>query len=160
MAGKKGPFKLTRNEFLAMFPEDQRTWWDKQRKFVEDHQEQSAHCNNCRRLTLHRLLKSTCDERIEEYNREMYAPETGEVPSCVFFDMLECCGCREVVLRRPFHCPDPEVHRQVTGAVVIDEARSKTPCAIFHPLLLETRRSGGPNYQRTCAKFWKRFTGP
>src|SRR5439155_24017910 len=78
------------------------------------------YCNKCRRKTLHRLLKTTRDERIEEYGEGMWEPESGEIPSCIFFDMLECYGCRETVLRRTLHCLDSEVHLRMGGAAALD----------------------------------------
>jgi len=80
------------------------------------------YCNKCRRKTLHRLLKTTRNERLEEYAAGEYEPESGEIPSCIIFDLLECCGCREAVLRRTFHCPDTDVHfRMANAAVAVDE---------------------------------------
>lgn len=78
------------------------------------------YCNKCRRKTLHRLLKTTSDERIGEYGEDVWDPDSGDIPSCIFFDMLECCGCRDAVLRRTLHCLDPEVHRRMGGAGVVD----------------------------------------
>jgi hypothetical protein len=66
----------------------------------------------------------------------MYEPESGEVPSCVFYDMLECCGCKDVVLRRTFHCPDPKVHRQIAGVAVIDEGELKDDVRYFPPAVV------------------------
>jgi hypothetical protein len=80
------------------------------------------YCNKCRRKTLHRLLKSTRDERIEEYDAQEYEPESGDVPSCIFFDMLECLGCREAVLRRTIHCVDPDVLVEKMGGTVAVDA--------------------------------------
>ncbi len=51
------------------------------------------YCNDCRGMTLHHLLKSAKDEGSDE--------EKGFWWSTVF-DMLQCCGCQEVVLRRTF----------------------------------------------------------
>jgi hypothetical protein len=80
------------------------------------------YCNKCRRKTLHRLLKSTSDERIEEYGEGVWEPESGEIPSCVFFEMFECCGCRQAVLRRTLHCLDPDTRlRMGAAAGVLDE---------------------------------------
>jgi hypothetical protein len=81
------------------------------------------YCNKCRRTTRHRLLKSTRDERIEEYLADVYEPESGDVPSCIFFDMLECLGCKETVLRRTIHCLDRDILLQKmggTGAIDAD----------------------------------------
>ena len=80
------------------------------------------YCNKCRRETQHRLLKTTRDERLEEYAANVSEPESGENPSCVIFDMLECCGCREVILRRTFHCPDKDVHVRMGNADVMVDA--------------------------------------
>lgn len=117
-------------------PDDKKADFDRSRRFLEAHQEQRVYCNKCRCVTLHRVLRSTWEERSEEYEREIYEPETGEVPSCVHFDMLECCGCREVVLRRTFHCPDPEVHRQIVGVVVIDDDEVKDDVRYFPPAVV------------------------
>jgi hypothetical protein len=118
-------------ELRAMLPDEEKEAFDRYRKFVEDQPEERVYCNKCRRKTLHRLLKSTWDERIEGYDRGMYEPESGEASSCVFFDMLECCGCKEAVLRRTFHCPDPKVHRQIVGSVVVEDDDVKDDVRYF-----------------------------
>jgi Domain of unknown function (DUF4145) len=80
------------------------------------------YCNNCRRKTLHRLLKTTSDERIAEYREDHWEPDGGEIPSCIYFDMLECLGCRTAVLRRVLHCLDPDTRlRMGAAAGVVDE---------------------------------------
>ena len=61
-----------------------------------------VHCNNRRTETDHRIVKTTSS--------------SGETPAEDYwrttFDMLECCGCHEVVLRRRFDFsadPEPDV---------------------------------------------------
>lgn len=58
---------------------------------------QRVHCNACRRKTDHRLLKTVQGDTGSEQYDENYAIwwETK-------FDVLQCCGCREVVLRRTY----------------------------------------------------------
>jgi hypothetical protein len=57
------------------------------------------HCNHCRNVTEHRFLKTVEDNGETE---EGYWWSTT-------YDMLQCCGCREVVLRRTFFfSEDPE----------------------------------------------------
>jgi hypothetical protein len=51
-----------------------------------------VHCNECRQSTDHRLLKTANDSG--ETRQEDWWNVT--------FDMLECCGCKDVVLRRTF----------------------------------------------------------
>jgi hypothetical protein len=55
------------------------------------------HCNECRRKTDHRLLKTvkgdSGSEEIDEQSTIWW--ETT-------FDLLQCCGCREAVLRRTY----------------------------------------------------------
>jgi hypothetical protein len=106
----------------AEMPDELRARLDDALKWCEEHPEQRVYCNKCRRTTLHRLLKTTSNERTEEYESGMYEPESGEVPSCIIFDMLECCGCREAVLRRTFHCPDVDVHSRMANAAVTVDA--------------------------------------
>lgn len=98
-----------------------------------------VYCNKCRRKTLHRLLKSTCDARVDEYRSDVYDPDSGDYASCIFFEMLECCGCREAVLRRTLHCFDPETHVRMGGAGVInsdgecdDDVRYFPPATVRH----------------------------
>lgn len=62
------------------------------------------HCNDCRHETEHRLLKTVQD-----------SGETQDEHSwSTTYEMLQCCGCREVILRRTFEFsadPDgPAVH--------------------------------------------------
>lgn len=56
---------------------------------------QRVPCNSCRQKTDHRLLKTA---RGEEGSFE--DASAGEVCWSTIFDTLQCCGCREVVLRR------------------------------------------------------------
>jgi hypothetical protein len=65
---------------------------------------QRVHCNHCHNTTDHLIVKTTINSG--ETEAEDYWQTT--------FDMLECCGCREVVLRRRFefpadHDPEPDV---------------------------------------------------
>ena len=66
----------------------------------------------------------------------MWEPESGPIPSCIFFDMLECCGCREAVLRRTLHCHDLDTHLRMGGAGVgidgdlDDDVRSFPPAIV------------------------------
>lgn len=53
-----------------------------------------VHCNGCTGMTLHRLVKRVVDSGTEEIDR------VGEVWWKTTFDVLQCCGCSEVVLRR------------------------------------------------------------
>ena len=52
-----------------------------------------VHCNHCRSKTLHRRLKRSID------NGSAEVETVGEVWWTNTSDMLECCGCKEVVLR-------------------------------------------------------------
>ncbi|MGD0569216.1 MAG: DUF4145 domain-containing protein [Candidatus Sulfotelmatobacter sp.] len=95
------------------------------------------YCNRCKRKTLHRLLWTTSDERIAEYGEEVWEDESGEIPSCIYFDMLECCGCKNVVLRRVLHCNDPEAHHRMGGAGrVIDEDDVADDIRYFPPAVV------------------------
>jgi hypothetical protein len=98
------------------------------------------YCNKCRRKTLHRLLYTTSGERTDEYAADNWEPDGGDVPSCIYFDMLGCCGCNTAVLRRVFHCNDPEMHRKLggTGRVVgedevYDDIRYFPPAIVRDP---------------------------
>ena len=116
--------------------DEQRAYSDNAMKWSNEHPEQRVYCNKCRRTTLHRLLKTTSSERLEEYEREVYEPESGQIPTCIFFDMLECCGCREAVLRRTFHCPDPDkgLHAQLGNpAVVVTDGEVQDDVRYFPP---------------------------
>lgn len=64
---------------------------------------QQVHCNECRRKTDHRLLKTALGDKGSEQEDETFAIwwETK-------FDVLQCCGCREVVLRRTYDCTEFE----------------------------------------------------
>jgi hypothetical protein len=52
-----------------------------------------AHCNECRHITNHKVLKSR--KQTGSDREQGFWWETR-------FDMLECCGCEEVMLRRRF----------------------------------------------------------
>ena len=74
------------------------------------------HCNWCQRRTLHDLLCETSTEEEEDFGPSKIKVKTK-------FEMLQCCGCEEVILRRtvedeiPFDDPTvtyfpPPVSRQ------------------------------------------------
>ena len=50
-----------------------------------------AHCNECRRTTTQRILKSTTDSGSDEEQGFYWKTQ---------YDMLQCCGCEEVSLKR------------------------------------------------------------
>jgi Domain of unknown function (DUF4145) len=81
----------------------------------ESESPERIYCNKCRRKTLHRVLLTTSRERTDEYAADNWDPDGGDIPLCIYFDMLECRGCREAVLRRVLHCNDPEAHRRIGG---------------------------------------------
>lgn len=58
------------------------------------HTTERIHCNQCRGRTVHRLVKRVSDSGTDD--------EMGFWWSSTF-DMLQCLGCREVVLRRKFN---------------------------------------------------------
>jgi len=63
----------------------------------------SVHCNHCRRTTNHRVLKSCIHTGSDDEQGFWWRTA---------YDMLECCGCNEVVLRRNHHFsedPDNEI---------------------------------------------------
>jgi hypothetical protein len=51
-----------------------------------------VHCNGCRQRTEHRLLKTVTH----------YDQTEAEDSWSTTFDMLECCGCKDAMLRRTF----------------------------------------------------------
>jgi len=53
-----------------------------------------VHCNRCQTKTLHDVLCKTVDIEWEELD------ETAAVEWTITFEMLQCCGCKDVVLRR------------------------------------------------------------
>jgi hypothetical protein len=56
-----------------------------------------VHCNECRRQTDHRLVKSVDgDSDSEQYDEDYY------ISWQTTFELLQCCGCREAVLRRTY----------------------------------------------------------
>ena len=55
---------------------------------------QKVHCNSCRSSTLHQLLKTAEDHGSEEIE------SLGNISWYVTSEMLECRGCKTVVLRR------------------------------------------------------------
>jgi len=63
----------------------------------EKEQEQTklakVHCNQCRHATNHRILKSISNSGSDEEQGFFWRTE---------YEMLECCGCEEVVLRRDY----------------------------------------------------------
>ncbi len=58
-----------------------------------DNKRERLHCNHCQVKTLHRLLKTATDTGTDEDSGYWWSTT---------FDMLQCCGCREVLLRRTF----------------------------------------------------------
>jgi uncharacterized protein DUF4145 len=95
------------------------------------------YCNKCRRKTLHRLLYTTGGERTDEYAADNWEPDGGDVPSCIYFDLLGCCGCNTAVLRRVFHCNDPEMHRKLGGTgKVVDEYEVYDDIRYFPPAVV------------------------
>ncbi|MGA9156510.1 MAG: DUF4145 domain-containing protein [Candidatus Sulfotelmatobacter sp.] len=103
----------------------------------ESESPERIYCNRCKRKTLHRLLYTTSGERTNEYAADNWEPDGGDVPSCIYFDMLECCGCNTAVLRRVFHCNDPEMHRKLGGAGrVIDEYEVADDIRYFPPAIM------------------------
>lgn len=97
---------------------------------------EGIYCNRCRRRTLHRQLLTTSDERIAEYGEGIWEGEN-EVPTCIYFDVLECCGCKEVVLRRVLHCNDPVTHRRMGGSgKVVDDYEVYDDIRYFPPTLV------------------------
>jgi hypothetical protein len=55
---------------------------------------QRLHCNDCRRKTLHKLLKETNDDGSEPYDEQYH------IWWHITHQMFECCGCKSVVVRR------------------------------------------------------------
>jgi hypothetical protein len=94
------------------------------------------YCNKCRRKTLHRLLKTTSRERIDEYSAGDWEPEGGEIPSCIYFDMLECRGCRTAILRRVLHCLDRDLHIRMGGAGVGEDGDVADDLRYFPPAMV------------------------
>lgn len=71
---------------------------------------QEVHCNSCRRITRHHLVRSSIQEGsdIEEFDDG----DEYEFRWEARFSMFECCGCKDVVLRRIFllsENPEPEI---------------------------------------------------
>ena len=64
------------------------------KKKTANHNIQRLHCNDCRRNTLHRLLKETHDEASEPYDEQYH------IWWHIVHQMFECCGCKSVVVRR------------------------------------------------------------
>jgi hypothetical protein len=52
-----------------------------------------VHCNSCQRKTLHELLCETNEEEVPD-------PSFPDLKARTKFEVLQCCGCKEVVLRR------------------------------------------------------------
>lgn len=65
------------------------------RTVVPSNSEQ-VHCNSCRKKTSHKVLKSVVEKHSECYGDD----EGGDLHWQTTFEMLQCGGCREVVLRR------------------------------------------------------------
>ena len=119
------------------------------------------YCNKCRRKTLHRLLKTTSKERIGEYGEDLWEPDSGEIPSCIYFDMLECCGCREAVLRRVLHCHDLETHLRMGGAAVgidgdLDDDVRYFPPAMVRDLPRWRFKLPAWRWRSACSRRWMR----
>ena len=65
-----------------------------------------VHCNRCRRKTRHRIAGTAIDEGTD------WEEHVGEILWRTNFEMLQCCGCGEAVLRRTHSWsedPDPDV---------------------------------------------------
>ena len=60
---------------------------------AEDHLER-IDCNRCRQKTLHRTTGTAVDEGSE------WDDQMGEISWKTTFDLVQCCGCGEAVLRR------------------------------------------------------------
>lgn len=56
-----------------------------------------VHCNQCQRKTLHELLHKAVNKDLEDDGLEW----------TVTFEMLQCCGCNDVVLRRTLESDPP-----------------------------------------------------
>lgn len=54
---------------------------------------QRVHCNQCRGTTIHQILRVTEDSGSDDARGFWWS---------TMFEMLQCCGCQEVVLRRTF----------------------------------------------------------
>jgi hypothetical protein len=69
--------------------------------------QERVHCNRCGRKTLHRLAGTAVDEGTD------WDKYVGDIEWRTIFDMLQCCGCGEAILRRTSSWsedPDPRVH--------------------------------------------------
>ncbi len=53
-----------------------------------------VHCNDCRSVTYHKVLKTAVDSGAEDYD------EHSSVWWETRHDMFECCGCKSIVMRR------------------------------------------------------------
>jgi len=65
-----------------------------------------VHCNQCRSKTQHRRVATAKDEGSD------WSEHVGDISWRTTFEMLQCCGCGEAVLRRTHEWsedPDPDV---------------------------------------------------
>ena len=53
-----------------------------------------THCNRCRSRTLHDVVCKVVEKEIEVLD------ETAGIEWTITFEMLQCCGCKDIVLRR------------------------------------------------------------
>lgn len=68
--------------------------------------QERVHCNRCRLKTLHRLVATATDKGSD------WEEHVGEIFWHTVFEMLQCCGCGEAVLRRTHEWsedPDPDI---------------------------------------------------
>ena len=61
-----------------------------------------VHCNECRRETEHRLLMIVQGDSGETVELDELDEHECTIRWATTFDLLQCCGCRETVLRRTF----------------------------------------------------------
>jgi hypothetical protein len=80
------------NALLGDFGYSVPTW--RQPKKAANRNIQKLHCNDCRRVTLHKLLKETHDQGSEPWDEEIRTYWD------IVHQMFECCGCKSVVVRR------------------------------------------------------------
>ena len=68
----------------------------------ETPQLKKVHCNECRRETEHRLLMTVQGDSGETVELDELDEHECTIWWETTFDLLQCCGCRETVLRRTF----------------------------------------------------------
>jgi hypothetical protein len=79
---------------LPVDEESSRAIWNRFEEHVQRrHKREHIYCNTCRRKTPHSRLKRV----------QLIETVEGEQLSERYFDVLQCCGCEELVLRRMFH---------------------------------------------------------